>query len=114
MLPNDGERVGFTALRSIRAIGLKRAEAIGDRKDPRPERDLCSTQTARVPEAVPALMMAKHEIVDGTGKWHVAQDLGTDARMNLDALELLSGQRARFGQDVLGNRQVADVVQQGG
>src|SRR5262245_30597935 len=110
MLPNDGERVGFAALRSIRAIGLERAEAIRDRKESRAERDLGSAEAARVPEAVPALMMAKHQIVDGTGERNVAQDFGADARMNLDALELLRGQRGWFRQNVFGNRQVADVM----
>src|SRR5678815_1347190 len=113
MFPDDRERLGFIALRSIRAVGLKRAETIGDRKDACTERDLSSAETARVSESVPAFMMAKHEIVDRTGEWNVAQDLGSDARMNLDALELLRRQCGRFRQNVLGNRQVADVVQQG-
>src|SRR4029434_2294361 len=96
MLPDDGERLGFTAFRSIRAVGLKRAEAIRDRKDARTERDLCSAEAAGVAEPVPALMMAKNESVDGAGERHIAQDLSSDARMNLDALELLGGQRGRF------------------
>src|SRR5215468_6881576 len=112
MLPDDRERLGFTAFGSIRTVGLKRAETIGDRKNARTEGDLCSAETARVPEPVPAFMMAKNQIVDRAGERNVAQDLRSDARMNLDALELLGGQRGRFGQDVFGNRQVADVVQQ--
>ena len=40
------------------------------------------------------------------------QDLRADARMDLDALELLGRQRIRLGQDVLGHRHVADVVEQ--
>src|SRR5262245_533985 len=112
MLPDYGQRLGFAAFRSIRAVGLERAEAIGNRKDTCTERDFCSAETAWVPQAVPALVVAKNQFVDWAGERNVAQDLGSDARMNLDALELLGGERGRFRQDVLRNRQVADVVQQ--
>ena len=65
-----------------------------------------------IAEPVPALVMAQHELADRRAERHVAQNLGADARVNLDALELLRRQRVGLRQDVFGHRHVADVVQQ--
>ena len=57
-------------------------------------------------------MVAEHELTDGPSKRHAVEDVGADARMNLDALELLGGQRIGLRQNVFGDGHVADVVQQ--
>ncbi len=69
---------------------------------------------AGIAETVPSLVMAQHEIADRRAERHVLQNLGADARVNLDAIELLGRQRVRLRQDVFGHRHVADVVQQRG
>ena len=66
----------------------------------------------RIAQAVPALVMAEHELAHGRAERHVAEDLGADPRVNLDALELLGRERLGLREDVLGHRHVADVVQQ--
>ena len=43
---------------------------------------------------------------------HRADDVGADLRMRADLLELFRRQRPRLRQDVLGHRELADVVQQ--
>ena len=43
---------------------------------------------------------------------HSRDDVGADLRVAPDLLELFGRQRARLGDDVLGNGQLADVVEQ--
>ena len=50
----------------------------------------------------------------GYGKSHLFQDLRAHNGMDLHLLELFGGQLAGFRNDVLGNGQLADVVQQSG
>ena len=55
--------------------------------------------------------MAENQRRHSIGKRHVADDLGADLRVGLDLLELLLREPARLRQDVLGNRQLPDVVE---
>ena len=107
-----GDRRALAAGRPVRPRRLQRAVAVGDRQDARADRDVLAAQAGRIAEAVPALVVREHQLADRRAERHVAQDLGADARMDLDALELLGRQRVRLREDVLGHGHVADVVQQ--
>src|SRR5207247_7717758 len=90
----------------------QRVEVVDDRKDARAERDLIALQAARVPLAIPPLMMAEDQRCDRIGKRHAADDFGADLRMDADLLELFLRQRTWLREDVLGYRQLADIVEQ--
>ena len=97
----------------VGAVGLQRAVAVGNRQDARAHRNRVAAQARRIAEAVPALVVAEHQVGHRRPELDVAQDLGADARVDLDALELLGRQRLGLGEDVLGHGHVAHVVQQG-
>ena len=67
---------------------------------------------ARVPGAVPVLVMAPHDRHDGIRKIDKRQNVGADIDMALHLLEFGLGQLARLVQDVFGHRELARVVQQ--
>ena len=62
--------------------------------------------------AVPALVVAEDQRRHRIRERHAADDLGADLRVDADLLELFLRQRPGLRQDVLGHRQLADVVQQ--
>ena len=95
-----------------RPLRRQRVEEIDRGQDPRAQRNLFAAQAVRIALAVPPLVVAVHERGDRVGKRHVRDDLGAHLRMHLHPLELLLGQRTGLRQDVLGHRQLADVVQQ--
>ena len=95
-----------------RPLRRQRVEVIDDRQDARAERDLLALETGRIALAVPALVVAVDDRRDRVGKRHRRDDLGAHLRMHLHPLELLVGQRTGLRQDVLGHRELADVVQQ--
>ena len=62
--------------------------------------------------AVPALVVAQDQRRHRIRERHRADDVGADLRMRANLLELFGRQRTRLRQDVLGHRELADVVQQ--
>ena len=56
--------------------------------------------------------MAEDQRRDRIRKRHRGDDLGADLRMDADLLELFLRQRPGLRQDVLGHRELADVVEQ--
>ena len=98
----------------IRPLRRQRVEVVDDRKDARAGGDFVALHAGRVALAVPALVVAQDERRDGIGKRHARDDLGADLRVNPNLLELFLRERARLRENVLGHRQLADVVQQRG
>lgn len=98
----------------VRPVRHQRVKVVDGREDARAERDLFGLEAGRVPPTVPPFVMAQDERHDGIREGHAADDFRADLRMNADLLELFLGERARFGQDVLGHGELADVVQQRG
>ncbi len=96
----------------IRPLRHQRVEVVDDRQDARAERDLFTLQPGGIALAVPALVMAEDQRRHRIRERHRADDVGADLRMGADLLELFGRQRPRLRQDVLGHRQLADVVQQ--
>ena len=66
----------------------------------------------RIALAVPPLVVAEDQRRHRIGERHRGDDLRADLRVNADLLEFFLRQRAGLRQDVLGHRQLADVVQQ--
>ena len=56
--------------------------------------------------------MAENQRRHRIGERHRRDDLGADLRMDPDLLELFLRERARLREDVLGDGELADVVQQ--
>ena len=107
-----GERDRFRHGAAIRAIAREGVVVVDDADDPRAERDVLADQAVGIAGAVPALVVRADQRDDRIRERHVRDDLGADARMRLDAGELLGGERARLREDVLRHGQLADVVQQ--
>ena len=92
----------------------QRIVVVDHRKDSRPQRNLLALDSLRVSLAVPAFVVAQDQRRHWIRERHGADDLGADLRMDADLLELFLRQRSRLRQNVLGHRELADVVEQGG
>jgi hypothetical protein len=66
----------------------------------------------RIALAVPAFVVAQDQRRHRIRERHGADDVGADLRVDANFLELLLRQGTRLRQDVLGHRELADVVQQ--
>ena len=98
----------------IRPLRHQRVEVVDDREDARAERNVVAPKSGGIALAVPPLVMAQNQRRHRIRERHRAHDVGADLRMRADLLELLGRQRTRLREDVLGHRELADVVQQGG
>ncbi len=97
-----------------RPLRGQRVEVVHGRENARAERNLLARQAVRIALAVPALVVIQDERRHRIGERHVRDDLRADLRMHLHPLELFLRQRTRLRQDVLGHRELSDVVQQRG
>src|SRR5690606_6034682 len=96
----------------VRTFGHDGVEVVDRREDPRAERNFLPLESVGIPLAVPALVVTQDQWRNGIRERNGADDLGPDLRMRADLLELLARERSRLREDVLGHRQLADVVQQ--
>ena len=111
-LPQQADR-GVEAHRLVvRPLRHERVEVVDDRQNARAERDVFGLEPRRIPFAVPPFVMAENERRDRIRERHAADDFGADLRVNADLLELFLRQRARLRQDVFGDGELADVVEQ--
>ena len=106
------QRVGCLHTRTVRPIGRQRVEAVHHLQNPGANRNLLAGKAVRITCAVPVLMVMPDDRHDGIREFDHRQDVGADRRMTLHHLELGRRELSRFVQDVLGHRQLADVVQQ--
>ncbi len=98
--------------RAIRPIRRQRVEAVDHRENPRANRNVGAGHAARIPGAIPVLVMAAHDRHDGVRKIDKRQDVGADIDVALHLLELGLGQLAGLVEDVLGHGELPRVVQQ--
>ena len=106
----DGLRIG--AGRPLGSIRHHRGETVDHGNDTGAERNVVASQARRVAAAVPALVVREDQRCHRVRERHRLQDLRSHPGMDLQPLELFVRQRALLRQDMLGDRQVADVVQQ--
>ena len=111
-LLDDLERGGVAEGRPVRPVGGQRVEAVDHRQDAGADRDLVAAQAARIADAVPVLVMGADDRHDRIRKLDRRQDVGADVDVRLHRLELVRCQLAGLVEDVLGNRQLAGVVEQ--
>ncbi len=97
----------------IGAFRRQRVEVIHHRQDAGAGRDLVALHPRRVSLAVPPLVVAQNQRRDRVGERHAGDDFGADLRVDANLLELFLRQRTRLRENVLGDGQLADVVQQG-
>ena len=73
-----------------------------------------AAKTGRVSGSVPAFVMAPDQRRDGAGERDCVDDLGAHLRVDLHLLALVRAERSRLREDVLGHRELADVVKERG
>src|SRR5436190_9504870 len=89
-----------------------RVERVGDREDPRRERDLLALQAVRVALAVPALVVVLDDVGRRLEEGDPAEDLRADQRVPAHQPALRVAERLGLVEDPVGDRDLADVVQQ--
>ena len=103
--------------RHRRAIGVRRGEGVvdlGHRDDPGDGRDLGPGQPAWVAAAVDALVVGADDVRHRPVDAEVAQELGADLGMAAYAAPVGLLEHAAALHDAVGERELADVVQQSG
>ena len=105
-----GERLLLLEPPAVDAVGGHRVVGVDDEDDPRAERDLLGREPIRVPGAVPALVVMEDPVGDGVDA-EAVQHPEADLRMALEDEPLGAGQRAGLAEDLLGDRELAEVVQ---
>ena len=98
----------------ILTVRRQRVQTVHSREYPRSDRDVLALQTLRISGAVPFFVMVADNGRHRVGEAHSFQDLGAHHRMNLHLFEFFPRQFAGLRNDVFGNGQLADVVQQRG
>ena len=97
---------------AVGAVGRQRVERVGDREHARGERDVLAGQPVGVAVAVPALVVVAHDELGLAEEVDVAQDLPADDRVALHQRALGLVERLGLEEDRVGDRDLADVVQQ--
>ena len=97
-----------------RTVGGKRVEAIDGGQDTRADGNRFVLEAGRVSAAIPFFMMGLDDGADAGREVHARQHLRAGDRMGLHLFPFFLGEGAGFEQDVVGNAQLADVVDQGG
>src|SRR5947209_4443480 len=108
------QRLGWRqTLVLVDAAGRHRVEGVGDEQDARGERDLGAPQTVWIAVTVPALVVVEHPVRDPADTERVEHAEG-DLGVPLDDLALCLAEGVGLAQDLLGDGDLADVVQDPG
>src|SRR2546430_369691 len=78
-----------------------------------PSNSAVSAQAVRVSAAIGPLVVQLDDRDVAGEERDRSQDAGAENRVLLDDIELGTGQRARLAQDIVGDPDLADVVQEG-
>ncbi len=97
----------------ILPVRSHRIQKIHRRQDAGANRNLAPAQSQRIARPIVLFVMGPYDGHDRVWKTHSFEDFRSHQRMNLHFLEFFRRQAARFRNDVLRNRQLADVMQQG-
>ena len=98
----------------VLAVGGHSVEKINRRENSRSDGDVGPLQAERIARAIPLLVVRAHNRHDRIWETHPLQNFRPHDRVNLHFFEFFRGQPARFGNDVLRDRQFANIVQQRG
>ena len=108
-----GDRLVVGEPAAVDTVRGHRVVRVGDEDDPGAERDVVPADPIRIAGAVPALVVVQHPVgdrVDAEALEHAEADL----RVALEHEPLGLGERAGLAQDLLGDRELAEVVQAAG
>jgi energy-coupling factor transporter ATP-binding protein EcfA2 len=111
--PHLGERLCFGAGCAVGAVGRHGAEGVAGADDARDERDLLAGEPVRVAAAVPVLVAGADDAADVAEEPAdpLEQPLALD-RVRLDDGPLVVGERAGLGDDLAGDLDLPDVVEE--
>src|SRR6266511_3110501 len=113
LISQEAEGSILTPRRAVDARRDQRVVDVAHGEDPRVEREVALGEATRVALAVEAFVVVADELVNRCGKAaQLAQQLHATLGMPLDRGELFLVQGGRLLQDPLGNRELADVVEQ--
>ena len=96
---------------AVLSIGSQRIQAINRRQNSCSDGYVFALQSVRVTAAIPFLVMRPDDRHDRIRKFHLFENLRPNNRMNLHLLEFFRSKFAGLGNDVFGNGEFADVMQ---
>src|SRR6185369_3587518 len=97
---------------TVGAVGAEGVPDVDGSEDAGGKGNLLSLQAAGVACPVPLLVMAVRDVEGGTQEADRREHLMRDHRMALHDLLFFRGERRWFEEDMVGYRQLADIVQQ--
>ena len=100
--------------RAVRARAQQGAIRVGDGQNARAERNRFAAQAVGIAAAVPMFRMVAHKRHNRPGKRNRRDNSRAQNRMRAEFFLLFGRQRPGFMQNVFGNAQPSDVVQQAG
>ena len=112
MLFEDTKRIFRPHARPIRTVGGHCVVRVGDVDDAGRERSFLTDEAMRISGAVPILMMQFHSAEVWSKAMHSLQDLAADLGMLTNSAQILAGKLSRTLQNIIGNPDFSDVVQQ--
>ena len=98
----------------VLAVRSERIETIHGRENAGTDGNLFAGKAERIAGTVPLFVVRAHDRHDRIGKLDFFQNLGAHQRVDLHLFELFRSQFAGLGNDVFGNGEFADIVQQRG
>lgn len=98
---------------SVRTVRSKSVEAVHHGEHPLADGDFLPFQTIRITASIPGLVIGTHDWNDRVGETYTLENVRSDNRMDLHLREFFLRQFAWLIKDVFGNRELANVVQQG-
>ena len=107
-----GHRLERRPPRLIAAVAGDRVVGVGDGDDARAERDVVALEPVGVARAVVALVVVAHHRADPRQQLDVGDDAVADGRMAAHDAHLGVVELRRLAQDLLGDADLADVVQE--
>src|SRR5581483_7985786 len=110
---NLRQGASLIATRRIGAVAAHRVEGVADRDHAGAERDLLAGEPVRVALPVPALVGGAHQAGDRSHRREGADDPLPDQRVRSHQLPLDLVERCRLAEDLLGDRDLSDVVEPG-
>jgi hypothetical protein len=99
---------------AIWAVRCQGIVAIHNRENASGQRNVGALETVGISASVPVLMMVANDRHHWKRKLDSRQDGCTHVRVLLHLLVFRCGQRTRFVEDMFGNRQLAQVVEESG
>jgi len=97
---------------AIGTVVRHRVEAVGDGEDAGAEWDLGAGQSARVAGAVPALVVGEHDLAGDLAEACLGHEGGADVGVPVHHLALLVSERPRLEEHLVGDADLANVVEQ--